>query len=160
MTGTALTNAGSPLGRLIGAWEFEASSGGRFLGRGVATFEWAENGAFVIERAVDKADLATSEDWATHSPMPVTALLGWDDATGELTQLYSDARGVFRVYRMTLTDEAWTVWRDAPGFFQRFVGRFGDGGATIGGRWESSPDGNDWEPDFDLLYRRRTATDR
>ena len=75
MTGTA-TDAGSPLGRLIGTWDFEASSGGRFLGRGVATFEWAENGAFVIERADDELDPATSEDWATHSPMPVTAILG------------------------------------------------------------------------------------
>ena len=143
MSGTALTDAGSPLGRLIGTWEFEASSGGRFLGRGAATFEWAEDGAFVVERAHDEPDPATSEEWATNSPMPVTALLGWDDTTGALTQLYSDARGVFRIYRMTLTDAAWTVWRDAPGFFQRFVGRIGDGGTTIEGRWESSPDGNE-----------------
>jgi hypothetical protein len=154
MTGTALTEAGSPLWRLIGTWEFEASSRGRFLGRGVATFEWGENGAFVVERADDEPDPTTSEDWATHSPMPVTAILGWDDTTGELAQLYSDARGVFRIYRMTLTDETWTIWRDAPGFFQRFIGTLRDG-ATIEGTWESSPDGTTWEPDFAMAYRKR-----
>ena len=88
--------------------------------------------------------------------MPVTAVLGWDDTTGELAQLYSDARGVFRIYRMTLTDEAWTARRDAPGFFQRFIGRFGSDRTTIEGRWESSLDGTAWEPDFDLVYRKRS----
>ena len=87
--------------------------------------------------------------------MPVTSILGWDDTTGELAMLYSDARGVFRIYRMSLTDEAWTVWRDASGFFQRFVGRLEDEGATITGRWESSPEGSDWTPDFDLVYRKK-----
>ena len=144
------------LDRLIGTWDFETSSEDRFLGRGWTTFEWIEDGAFVLQRADDAPDPRTSEDWATHSPMPVTAVLGWDDTTGELAQLYSDARGIFRIYRMTLTDETWTAWRDAPAFFQRYVGRFADHGATIEGRWETSPDGTAWEPDFDLAYRKRT----
>ena len=54
MTGTALTDAGSPLGRLIGTWSFEASAGGQFLGRGSTTFEWLEGGAFVLQRADDE----------------------------------------------------------------------------------------------------------
>jgi hypothetical protein len=155
MTGTALIDAGSPLGRLIGTWSFEASAGGRFLGRGWTTFEWLEDGAFVLQRAHDEPDPETSTEWATHSPMPVMSVIGWDDSTGECGMLYSDARGVFRIYRMTLTDGAWTVWRDAPGFFQRFIGTFRDD-ATIDGRWDSSPDGTTWEPDFDMAYRRRT----
>jgi hypothetical protein len=148
--------ASSPLVGLIGTWDFAASSDGRFLGRGTATFAWIEGGAFVLERADDEPDPRTAEDWATHSPMPVTSVLGWDDSVPEGSMLYSDARGVFRIYRMTLTDEAWTVWRDAPGFFQRFVGRIGDAGATIEGAWESSRDGTSWESDFDMVYRRRT----
>jgi hypothetical protein len=155
MSAAALTDAGSPLARLIGTWDFEAGSDGRFLGRGVTTFEWMEGGAFVLQRADDEPDPRTSEEWAAHSPMPVTAVIGWDDTTGELAQLYSDARGVFRIYRMTLTEVAWTAWRDAPGFFQRFIGRIGDDGSTIEGRWESSPDGGGWEPDFEMLYRKR-----
>ena len=145
----------SPLARLIGTWDFEASSQAQFLGRGTATFEWIVGGACVLERADDEPDPATSADWAAHSPMPVTSVLGWDDSVPESAMLYSDARGVFRIYRMTLTDEAWTVWRDAPGFSQRFIGTFRQDGTTIEGRWDSSPDGTTWEPDFELVYRKR-----
>ena len=145
----------SQLHRLIGAWNFEASSDGRFLGRGRASFEWIEAGAFVLQRAEDVPSPDASPDWVSHSPMPVTAILGFDDSNGEMAQLYSDARGVFRIYRMSVTDEAWTVWRDAPGFNQRFVGRFGQGGTTITGRWEMSEDGAEWTADFDMQYRKR-----
>ncbi len=145
----------SPLAPLIGSWEFQASSDGRFLGRGSTTFEWTEDGAFVRQHANDEPDPATTTEWSGHSPMPVTAILGFDDSNGERTMLYSDARGVFRIYRMTLTDEAWTVWRDAPGFNQRFVGRIEDGGETIRGAWETSEDGSEWTVDFDMVYRRR-----
>ena len=68
--------------------------------------------------------------------------------------LYGDARLVYRVYRMTLADGVWTVWRETPGFQQRYVGRFSDDLATITGGWQSSTDGTTWAPDFDLDYRR------
>jgi len=68
--------------------------------------------------------------------------------------LYADARNVVRVYQMTLADGVWEVWRDAPGFFQRFRGAFEDGGRFIRGRWEASPDGTSWRTDFDQNYRR------
>ena len=148
--------ATSPLGRLIGTWDFETSAQGKFLGRGWTSFEPIEGGAFVLQRAHDTPDPATSRDWSNHSPMPVTAVLGWDDTTDEGTQLYSDARGVYRTYRMRLTDEAWTVWREAPGFNQRFIGNFGDGGTTLTGQWEASENGTDWNTDFDMQYRKRT----
>jgi hypothetical protein len=45
------------------------------------------------------------------------------------------------------------VWRDAPGFFQRFNATFTDA-ETIDGRWESSSDGSTWEPDFDMTYSK------
>jgi hypothetical protein len=140
------------LDRLIGRWSFEASVEGRLLGRGWTTFERMED-AFVLQRADDEPGPDTAQEWATHSPMPVTSILGGDDSTDELVMLYSDARGVFRVYRMRLTDEAWTIWRDAPGFNQRYVGTFTDE-ATVQGRWETSRDGKTWEPDFDLIYRK------
>jgi hypothetical protein len=149
-------SSSSPLQRLIGTWDFEASSEGQFLGRGRASFEWIEGGAFVLEHADDEPSPDASPDWVTHSPMPVTAILGFDDTTGEMAMLYSDARGVFRIYRMSFTDEAWTVWRDAPSFNQRFVGRFGDGDTTMTGQWETSEDGSTWKPDFDMQYRKRT----
>ena len=55
---------------------------------------------------------------------------------------------------MSLRDGVWKLWRDAPGFSQRFEGRFSDDGKTISGRWEKSADGVQWEHDFDLTYTR------
>jgi hypothetical protein len=152
-------SAKSPLHRLVGEWEFEASSNGRFLGRGSTTFEWIDDGAFVRQRAKDEPDPATSSDWSDNTPMPITAILGYDDSVDEQAMLYADARGVFRIYRMRLTDEAWTVWREAPGFNQRFIGTFRDDGRTIEGRWESSPDGTAWATDFDMSYHKRPMSD-
>ena len=146
---------GNPLQRLIGAWTFEVSSEGSFLGRGQTTFEWIEDGAFILQRADDVPSPDASPDWVSHSPMPVTAVLGFDDSNGELAMLYSDARGVFRIYHVSVTAEEWTVWRDNPGFSQRFVGRFGEDGTTIRGRWESSEHGTTWVPDFDMDYRKQ-----
>jgi hypothetical protein len=144
----------SSLGILVGTWEFEATAEGRFLGRGRATFDWTEDGAFVREHAVDQPSPDADPDWVTHSPMPVTSILGFDDTTLDHAMLYSDARGVFRIYRMSLDNDTWQVWRAAPDFHQRFIGAIRDQGRTIAGRWESSPDGSAWEPDFDLTYRK------
>ena len=148
----------NPLERLIGSWTFDATNvEGGFLGRGRATFEWIEGGRFVLQHAKDVPSADTAPEWAEHSPMPVTTVIGFDDSTGEQTSLYSDARGVFRIYRMRLTDAAWTMWRDAPGFNQRFTADIVDGGATIRGQWQTSEDGQEWTPDFDLVYRRVTT---
>jgi hypothetical protein len=142
------------LQRLTGTWEFESRVDGQFMGRGSTTFEWIEDGAFLLQHADDEPSPDTQSEWAAHSPMPVRAVIGWDDTVDEFTMLYADARGVFRIYRMRLTADAWTVWRDAPGFFQRFTATFPDD-ATIQGRWDSSKDGTAWEPDFDMVYRKR-----
>ncbi|MET0764823.1 MAG: hypothetical protein ABWY29_08155 [Blastococcus sp.] len=53
----------------------------------------------------------------------------------------------------------WTLSRTTPDFTpldfaQRWVGRFSDDGETITGRWETSPDGIEWQLDFHLTYRR------
>lgn len=141
----------SPLERLVGTWDFEPIVDGRSAGRGRATFDWIEGGSFVVQRS--KAEW-TDPGWAENAPASMRAVIGFDDETGEVVQLYADDRDVFRVYRGTLTDEAWRLERAAPDFHQRFVGEFADGGQTIDGRWESSPDGGAWELDFPITYRR------
>jgi hypothetical protein len=146
--------AESRLQRLIGTWQFEARVAGEFMGTGKATFEWMEDEKFVLERVNDVPSEEASADWMAHSPMPVTAVIGFDDTTHDLAMLYADARGVFRIYRMSLTEDSWLLERAAPGFHQRFTGTFGDDGQTIEGRWDSSPYGSTWEPDFDLTYRK------
>jgi hypothetical protein len=143
---------GSPLARLAGTWEFEPIvDGGQSAGRGRASFEWIEDGAFLVERS--HADW-TDEGWIENAPATMAAIIGFDDSTGEVAQLYADDRGVYRIYRGTLTDEEWRLERAAPNFHQRFVGTFRDEGRTIDGRWESSPDGTAWELDFPITYRK------
>jgi hypothetical protein len=146
-----LSVAESPLGRLIGTWEYEPIVDGQSMGRGRATFAWMEGGAFVLERS--EAEWS-DPGWVANAPMSIRSILGWDDSTDEMVSLYSDSRGVFRIYRMTLTDDTWTLERAAPDFHQRFTGNFRDDGRTIEGRWDSSPDGAAWELDFPITYRR------
>jgi hypothetical protein len=80
--------------------------------------------------------------------------MGLDDGSGEFAMLYADARNVYRVYRMTLAGDTWTVWREAAGFHQRYVGYLSADGATITGGWQSSSDGEQWQADFELDYRK------
>ena len=143
--------ADSPLGRLVGAWEFEPVLEGGSPGRGRATFEWIEDGAYLLERS--EAEW-THPDWVEHAPATTRSVIGWDDSTDEVVQLYSDSRGVFRIYRGTLSEDTWTLERAAEGFHQRFLGNFRDGGRVIEGRYDTSPDGKSWEVDFPITYRK------
>ena len=86
--------------------------------------------------------------------MSTQSVMGFDDTTSEVSQLYADDRGVFRIYRGSVTDDEWRLDRAALDFHQRFVGAFRDDGRTIEGRWEWSPDGTAWELDFPITYRK------
>jgi len=141
--------AESPLARLIGTWEFQPLVEGRSAGRGRATFKWIED-LLLLERSTAEW---TDPGWVENAPRTTTAVIGFDDSTGEVVQLYADDRGVFRIYRGTLSDDEWMLKRAAPNFHQRFVGAFRDDGRTIDGRWESSADGTTWELDFPINYR-------
>ena len=142
------------LDALVGEWAIQASVGEQPLGRARATFEWLEE-AFLIQQADEEsAPPDAPPEWIENSPMPVTTIIGLDDSSEMFTQLYADARGVYRVYQMSLDGGVWHLWRDAPGFSQRFKGVFSDDGQTITGFWESSSDGSTWEHDFDLTYTK------
>jgi len=111
---------------------------------GRVTFTWLEGSSLLVERwQIAQDDFPDG-----------TAVIGCDDGDGSYVQCYTDSRGVCRVYRMRLDETAWTLWRDAPGFSQRFVGTFGDDGRTITGAWEMSKDGSTWEHDFGGTYRK------
>ena len=143
--------AESSLARLAGTWEFEPLATGRSAGTGRATFEWIEGGAFLLERSVAEW---TDPGWVENAPKTSQSVIGFDDTTLEVTQLYADDRGGTRIYRGIITEDQWRLERAAPDFHQRFVGEFHDDGATIDGRWETSPDGTVWELDFPITYRR------
>lgn len=81
-------------------------------------------------------------------------IIGPDDAAGTYCVLYYDSRGVSRIYQMSLSNGVWKVWRDFPGFSQRFIGTFNDDRNMITARWEKSSDSSNWEHDFDLTYTK------
>jgi hypothetical protein len=82
--------------------------------------------------------------------------MGRDDTSGEYCVLYADARGVSRIYQMSLRDRVWKIWRHAPEFNQRFEGRLSADGRTIDAQWEKSADGEALERDFDVRYSRQS----
>lgn len=140
---------------LVGEWTMQAAIGGETMAGARTTFTWIAGGAFLIQHARDDSPLPEDmPEWLANSPMPLTTIIGLDDSSEQFSMLYADARGVHRVYQMRLQDGVWEMWRDAPGFFQRFRGVFSEDRHTITAQWEHSPDGKQWEHDFDLTYSK------
>lgn len=131
---------------LVGTWNTIGTHplvpGTTFHGR--TSFSWIEGGAFLIVHSqIDEPEIPSG-----------IAVFGTDDATGECSMLYFDERGVSRRYEVSLRDNVWKWWRDAPGFSQRFTGTIAADGRTIVSRGEYSRDGQRWEPDLELTYTR------
>jgi hypothetical protein len=131
---------------LVGEWTLEASwpSGEQWPGGGTVTFEWLPSGAHLVERGTVALPEAPDN----------VSIIGCDGANGKYVQLYSDERGVCRVYEMSIGDGEWKLWRDGDPFSQRFTGTFSEDGNTITGRWEIAEDGINYETDFNLVFRR------
>ena len=135
---------------LVGEWRVEAPGlpfPSELADAARTTFEWTLGGAFLLQR--------------TSIPVPEApdslSVIGLDAGDG-YTQHYFDSRGIARLYAMTFDGRDWTLERHAPDFsplpfHQRWRGTLSAGGDTIEGRWEKSPDGRDWELDFELTYR-------
>ena len=127
---------------LVGKW---TSASRKYPdGRGRMTVAPTEGGKYLrIEAQVDDPRFPVS-----------TQVVGGDEASDQYTSLYHDSRGVHRVYHMTVALGVWKIWREAPGFNQRYTGQISGDGKTIAGQWEFSEDGSKWEVDFDLSYRK------
>ena len=113
---------------LVGTWKLTLTPPGPDAPRAesLATVEWDELGAFLLVRTVAQG----------------------------YTQLYSDERGVCRVYEMSIDDREWTLRRDGDPFPQRFSARFTDDHSVISGAWEKAEDGETWATDFALVYEK------
>jgi hypothetical protein len=134
------------LGVLVGTWNTIGTHplvpGTTFHGR--TSFAWIEGGAFLIMHTqIDEPEIPSG-----------IAVFGSDDTTDECSMLYFDERGVSRRYEVSLRDNVWKWWRNAPGFSQRFTGAIAADGRTIVSRGELSRDGATWEPDLALTYTR------
>ena len=131
---------------LLGEWRMTATppGGEPWPGEGRTSFEWHDSGAHVVERST--VDIPGVPDG--------DSIIGCDAANGTYYQLYSDDRGVCRVYEMSIGDGEWKLWREGEPFPQRFTGRFDDDGRAIVGRWEKDEDETNYTIDFDLTYTR------
>ena len=134
-----------PLSVLVGEWNTVGTH--PFLPDTLhdhTSFEWLVGGAFLMMYSEIKEPGVPS----------AIAIFGSDDAAETYFMLYFDERGVSRKYEVTLRDNIWKLWRNAPGFSQRFTGTFADEGHTIIGVWELSEDGSTWKRDLELTYTR------
>jgi len=144
------------LERFIGEWEVTVDLPGAAGLAGTMTFEWLFGRRFLVQRSVaEPADVPDS--YAL-----ITADHRRDDG---YLQHYFDSRGVVRLYEMDVDGAEWTLTRLTPDFSpldfaQRWIGRFGDDGNSIEGRWETSPDGREWQLDFRMTYRRTDGRGR
>lgn len=135
-----------PLSVLVGTWSTTGTHplvpGTTFHGR--TSFAWMAGGAFLIMQSeIDELEIPSA-----------IAIFGTDDATGECSMLYFDERGVSRRYEVSLQDNVWTWWRNAPGFAQRCATTIAPDGRTMASRGQYSRNGTDWEPDLELTYTR------
>jgi hypothetical protein len=133
---------------LVGEWALEArgADGVPWPGGGRAVFAWHDSGAHLTQWST--ADLPEAPD--------ALSIIGCDGANGTYFQLYSDNRGVCRIYEMSIGDDKWKLWRTGEPFAQRFTATIAADGNTITGRWEQAEDGEHFTTDFDLIYRRIT----
>ena len=112
---------------------------------GVASGEWLHGSLLVLrwENGGGVGD-ATSD---------MVVVIGRSDAQDSFTALYHDERSVCRVFSTTFGDGRWTLEREDPDMFQRFVAEVHPD--RIVGRWEASEDqGTTWRKDFDLVFDR------
>jgi hypothetical protein len=131
---------------LVGEWAVEAKGpdGQAWPGDGRASFQWHPSNAHLIQRiAVDVPGAPDS-----------TSIIGCDAANGTYVQLYSDERGVCRIYTMQFDSNQWILQREGEPFAQRFIGTISDDARTISGRWEKAENGPEFTVDFYLTYRK------
>ena len=132
---------------LVGEWSQQATppGGEPWPGEATVTFEWLEGSD---RRLLDERSTVEMPE----APDGV-CVIGCDAANGTYFQLYTDDRGVCRVYEMSIGDGEWKLWREGEPFSQRFTAKISDDGNTIDGRWEVN-EGDGWKTDFDLLFTR------
>jgi hypothetical protein len=135
-----------PLAPLVGQWRTTGTHplvpGTTFHGR--TSFEWHEDGAFLLMRSeIDEPEIPSA-----------VALIGSDDAAGTFTMIYFDERDISRAYTVEVTDGAVSWHRDEAGFAQRMVVTVAADGTHLHAQGTMSRAGGAWEDDLQLTYER------
>jgi hypothetical protein len=134
-----------PLNALVGTWEIEATHPmvPATIVHGIAEFEWLEGERFLLQRS--RTD---------HPEFPDSLIVFGADENGLLMN-YFDSRGVHRIYRVSMSDSVWKMWRHSPGFSQKFSGKLNPEGNMVEGLWKLSRDDSTWDDDLAITFRRR-----
>jgi hypothetical protein len=132
---------------LVGEWSLEAipPDGEPWPGEASATFEWLDGSDNQLLLGRTTIEMPEAPDGV--------CVYGCDAANGTYYQLYTDDRGVCRVYEMSIGNGEWRLWREGEPFNQRFTATISEDGSRIEGRWEIDED-DGWRTDFDLIYTR------
>ncbi|HMJ38655.1 MAG TPA: hypothetical protein VK606_03805 [Verrucomicrobiae bacterium] len=134
------------LGILIGKWAMLGTHPAfPSAAYGSSTFEWLAEDALLIWHF----------DWEEPGPPSAVSVIGRDDSADACCVLYSDERGVGRIYQMKLEGSVWKMWRESTGFSQQMTGTFSDDAKTISVHGQLSHDGSNWEQDLDVTYSRQ-----
>jgi len=103
----------------------------------------AKGGRFIIQRSHNEHELFPVAISVLGAPRPAT---GW-------SLEYFDSRGVRRTYGVSLNDGVLRIWRDHPGFDQRFTATLGPD--AFEGQWQLAQTPGQWQDDLKVIYRRR-----
>jgi len=134
----------APLEALIGTWDTVATHPA-FDGvvQGSTTFAWLEGGRFLVIRSRAEHELFPDAIWVVGPP----------EAGEGLIAEYFDSRGVRRTYSVSVEGAVLRMWRDAPGFDQRFAATLG--GEAFVGMWQLAETPGQWKDDLRVEYRRQ-----
>lgn len=113
--------------------------------RGHSSFSWLK----------EETLLRWHFDWERGGIPTALSIIGHDDSVEACSVLYSDERGICRIYQMSLSGGVWKMWRDVPGFSQRMTATFSEDENTITWHGELSLNGSTWEQDLDMTYTRK-----
>ena len=133
-----------PFEALIGTWDTEATHP-QFegVGPGNLTIEWLEGGHYLVQRFHNEHELFPD----------AICVIGAPEAGEGLVMEYFDSRGVRRTYGASFADGVLRLWRDAPGFDQRYAAT--PAPAAFEGLWQLAETPGDWRDDLKVTYRRR-----
>src|SRR3954471_23103471 len=132
-----------PFEALIGTWATEAKH--RLVDEvvpGGATFEWLEGGHFLLQRSHSDHELFPDG----------ICVIGAPEAGDGLVMEYFDSRGVRRTYDISLEDGVLRIWRDAPGFDQRYEATLAPD--EFEGVFQLAETPGEWVDDLTVRYRR------
>jgi hypothetical protein len=132
-----------PFAALIGTWATEATHP-LFDGvvAGSITFEWLEGGHFLVMRSRTEHELFPD----------AISVIGAPETGDGLVMEYFDSRGVRRTYGVSVTDGVLRMWRDHPGFEQRYSATLAD--VAFEGLWQLAETPGNWKDDLKVTYRR------